>query len=138
MKKFLLTYFFTIIFFYAFSQKEITAVYTSKKIVIDGILDEWSDTQWQDDFLQFEPFNGKAASEKTEVSICYSKDYLYVAAKCYYSKNQILKYLTKRDDFGQADYFGFYVDPFNTGLTGYGFFLTARGVQIDLIIDNNN
>ena len=90
-------------------------------------------------FIQYEPYNGQPASQQTNVYVAYDNNAIYVFAECKTdSTGKIYDILTKRDDFGQADYFGFYLDPYNTGITGYGFFVTVSGVQIDMKVDNTN
>jgi len=93
----------------------------------------------QDNFSQFEPFNGENPSQQTFVKFAYTNNAILISAVCKIdSSGKIFDILTNRDDFGQADYFGFYLDPYNTGITGYGFFVTAAGVQIDLKVDNTS
>ena len=52
---------------------------------INGILDDevWKEGTWVDDFTQFEPFNGKKASQRTEFKILFDDDNLYAAFKVY-------------------------------------------------------
>lgn len=89
-------------------------------------------------FVQYEPYNGKIASQQTKVFVAYDNYAISILAICKSdSTGKIYKILTKRDDFGQADYFGLYLDPYKTGITGYGFFVTAAGVQVDMKLDNN-
>ena len=122
-------------------EKKLVATEISSKVTIDGKLNEdfWSKIPVATNFVQFEPYNNTPSSLKTEVKIAYDNEAIYLAAICYDSvSNNICKTFSQRDDFGQADYFGIYIDPYNKGLTGYGFFVTAAGVQIDKKINNNN
>lgn len=144
MNRIFLTYLlFLSISIYSFGQgnKIFNIEHTNEKIKIDGFLDEsiWENTIGDSNFVQFEPYNKQEPSEKTIVKIIYDNNALYISAECKISrKENIFKILSKRDDFGQADYFGFYIDPYNTGITGYGFFVTSAGVQIDLKIDGTD
>ncbi len=124
-----------------FSQntRTLKALYITEKPKIDGLLleDFWKNTPTQDNFVQFEPFNNSQPSQQTFVKFAYDDNAIYIAAICKIGdKGKLYSILSSRDDFGQADYFGFYLDPYNTGITGYGFFVTAAGVQIDLKVDN--
>ncbi len=131
MKQFLAIIFIVIIG-NTYAQKQIQYIKKDSEISIFN-----DSLPWYGDFIQYEPYNGKKASLPTFIIVFFTDNYLYVAAKCYYnSKIKPYTVLTPRDEFGQADYFGFYIDPYNTGLTGYGFFLTTKGVQIDIKLDN--
>jgi hypothetical protein len=141
MNRFLITYLFLFIFsIYSFSQdcRTIEAHRSNEKIVVDGFFNEaaWEAGNWQQDFFQYEPYNGNKSSAKTLVKIVYDDNSMYVAAICKKDKLKENDILTKRDDYGQSDYFGLYIDPYKTGITGYGFFVTAAGVQVDLKLDN--
>lgn len=144
MKKLLLTYLFCVFLIsntFAQTPRFIDAYYTSEKIKIDGLSTEkiWEDVEGQSNFIQFEPYNNTVPSEKTIIKTAYDNNAIYIFAECKISNNdEIFKIATKRDEFGQADYFGFYIDPYKTGITGYGFFVTATGVQIDLKIDGTS
>ncbi len=120
------------------NQKTIKATFNNDKIKIDGLINEeiWDKTKEESNFFQFEPYNGKKPSQKTSFRFAYDNNAIYIAAKCYNNKSgEIYDILSKRDDFGQADYLGIYIDPYKTGITGYGFFVTAAGVQVDLKLD---
>jgi hypothetical protein len=120
--------------------RKFDAVYTNQKPKIDGLQNDtiWQKISPQNDFFQFEPFNGENPSQETSVKVCYDNQAIYILAICNFNSDGVIyKILSQRDDFGQADYFGFYIDPYNDGITGYGFFVTSTGVQIDLSIDNN-
>ncbi|NOU46285.1 MAG: carbohydrate binding family 9 domain-containing protein [Bacteroidales bacterium] len=103
-------------------------------VVIDGILDEaiWSKTTIATDFSQFEPYNLSPARYGTEVRVLYNDIGLYVGATIFDPHpDSISLELRSRDDDGLADFFGVVIDPFCDGLNGFGFAVTARGVQID-------
>lgn len=111
---------------------------TSCNIKIDGKIDEqeWKESVIANDFVQYEPYNGNKPSENTTLFIKIDDKNLYIAAKCYYLQTPQYKVITQRDEFGQADYFGFYIDTYNSGTNAYGFFVTTQGVQIDFKIEN--
>ncbi len=141
MKKIFLTYLFVFFCTIVYSQeKRIVAKHINQKVKIDGVLDDsiWQNSNFVDDFVQFEPYNGQKPSCKTRVSLVYDNQAIYLVAECFVDNSKdIFSTFSNRDNFGQADYFGFYIDPYNTGITGYGFFVTASGGQVDLKIDNN-
>ena len=62
-----------------------TAVRTSEKIRIDGVLDEevWRNTEPIGKFVQADPFPGKDPTEPTEVRIAYGEESLYIAVRCF-------------------------------------------------------
>ena len=47
------------------------------------------------------------------------------------SPDSILTELSQRDNFGNVDWAGLIIDPYQAGLTAFGFFVTAAGVQAD-------
>jgi hypothetical protein len=48
--------------------------------VIDGKLDEpiWQKANWQNDFVQHQPSEGKPASQKTEFAILFDEHNIYI------------------------------------------------------------
>jgi hypothetical protein len=139
----ILSFLLSIIYTVIFSQepRKIHAFFTESDPKIDGVLDDitWKKNHYDSKFIQFEPYNKQKPSDETYIKICYDNTSIYVAAFCRVENiNELYTVFSERDNFGQADYFGFYIDPYNTGITGYGFFVTAAGTQIDLNIDNNN
>ncbi len=143
MRKFFATYFFILLFLNINSQvnRTITAEFSDLKIKIDGypIDSSWQEIAYESDFVQFEPYNNANPTSETFIKVLYDNQAVYVLAYCQSNnKSDYYTILSQRDNFGQADYFGFYIDTYNTGLTGYGFFVTAAGVQVDVKIDNNS
>lgn len=117
--------------------KHISTIFTTEHPIIDGKINEpiWNNTNIANNFIQYLPYNNEKPTNQTEVKILYDNKAIYIAARIFDSKDSIATFLSERDDFGQADYFGFYIDPFNDGLNAYGFFVTAAGVQIDAKTD---
>ena len=48
-------------------------------ILVDGKLNEpvWIGANWQDDFSQYEPYEGKDPSQKTEFAILLDENYIF-------------------------------------------------------------
>lgn len=116
-------------------RKSVEAYYTDDPITLDGILDEpaYKNAKPAADFIQLNPYNGKAAMEKSEVYILFDQSAIYVGGMFYdHQPDSIFNFLSQRDDLGASDYFGIYFDPYNQGLVAYGFFITPAGVQTDL------
>lgn len=141
-KKIIISLIFSLFVFTVLGQtKEIEAVKINTAPRIDASFDEdfWQTTPTATNFVQYEPYNGNLPSQKTEVKICYSDNAIYLFATCYDEKSDdVFTTLSQRDNLGQADYFGVYIDPYNNGLTAYGFFVTAAGVQVDIKLNENS
>lgn len=121
-------------------KKQISAVRVSDSPKIDGVLDEpmWKNAKTASNFIQIEPYNGKKPSEMSEVKVLYDDVAVYIGAKLHDSApDSIITILSTRDNRGRADYFGVYIDPYNYGLTGFGFWVNTAGVQTDAKIDED-
>ena len=106
----------------------------SERPVIDGKIDPvFKNTQFKaTDFTTLDPVPGLPSSYRTEVSIVYDDQAVFIAAKLYDDDPEnIIKDLSPRDRFSNTDYFGITFDPYKTGLTGYTFEVSAAGVQRD-------
>ena len=91
------------------------------------------------DFIENWPSPGTASSDKTEVFMYYDHTGLYVAAKLYdAAPDSIMKQLSIRDDLGTADWFGIFIDPYQDGINGLGFKVSASNVQLDLKFSSNS
>lgn len=115
-------------------RKKVTASRISVPINIDGILNEpvYQQSEKAIDFVQLNPYNGKPSFKPTEVSIFYDDNAIYVGAMLFDDPDSIQNYITTRDDLGISDYFDFFIDPNNEGLTGYEFAVTPANSQCDL------
>ena len=65
--------------------REMVATRTNTPPIIDGIINDevWEDAIIENEFVQFEPYNLAAPSEKTEARLMYDNDYVYVAVNNY-------------------------------------------------------
>ncbi|HMB91753.1 MAG TPA: DUF5916 domain-containing protein [Rhodothermales bacterium] len=111
---------------------------TAKPVVgsidVDGRLDEsdWEAAPVASGFQQFEPQEGAAPSQRTEVRVLYGKTAVYVGAMLYDTQpDRILQTLGRRDDFNQADWFTVSIDSYFDRKTAYQFAVSAAGVQVD-------
>jgi hypothetical protein len=123
------------------SIKSIAAVRVSTPPQIDGKLndDVWRNAPVAKDFVQFVPNNGAPAWQRTEVRFLYDNTAFYIGAMLYDSApDSILTGMSERDNINNADYMGIYLDPQGTGTNGYGFFVTASGIQLDMKVDQHN
>ena len=117
-------------------KKSIEAYRINSPITIDGILDEaiWSNALEANDFIQHEPYNGSAPSEKSSVKILFDDNALYIGARMFDSTpSKIYKELSQRDNVEgvKSDLFVVYISPFNDGINYLEFVVSASGVQSD-------
>ncbi len=107
--------------------------------IIDGKLDEniWKKANWQSDFIQYEPSEGKEASQKTEFAIFFDEHNIYIGAKCYDNKpDSIVKRITRRDDL-DGDAFVIQIDSYFDKRSAFAFGVSASGVKQDAFISND-
>lgn len=128
--------------FKIFSQsRTVEALNTSVKIKIDAEIDpEWMKTPVYSDFIQYEPYNGEKASQKTSVRFLYDNEAFYILAILYdNSPDSILSELSRRDETDKAntDVFGVVILPFNDDKNAFIFKVSAAGVQTDIKISQD-
>ena len=68
-----------------------------------------------------------------EVKVTYDDQAIYVSAYLYDDPNLIMKQLTSRDNFGQADFFAVVLNPNNDAQNDTNFFVFSSGQQADAI-----
>ena len=117
-------------------KRSFNAVRVSASPKIDGKLDDavWDNVPVATDFVQYSPYNGGDASFRTEVKVIYDQTALYIAAMMYDpSPDSILTMLGERDADRNlnADHFSFDINPFNDGVNGMTFKVSASGVKTD-------
>ncbi|MFZ1703690.1 MAG: DUF5916 domain-containing protein [Saprospiraceae bacterium] len=123
------------------TKKTLDAHRHDDQIKVDGLLDEsqWTNASKADEFIQYEPNVGQSATFESKVSIIYDDYAVYIGAILKDPETKkILKELSIRDNMGNADNFTVFFDPYNSGLNGFLFKITASGVQLDAIVSNND
>ena len=113
------------------------------EIRLDGRLDEpaWMDAEPAGEFLTLEPQPGLKPAAETEVRLLYTDRGIYVGAIMHeHAMDRLGTELAERDnldDRKRIDWFGVVFDCYKNGLQGFGFLVTAAGVQIDLKMTND-
>jgi hypothetical protein len=121
------------------AQKSITAYPIHNPPVIDGTYEpeKWMNADTASQFIQLEPRAGAEASEKTVSYIGYDKENIYVTFICYQktnviAKNQSRDALSKNDDIVVL-----MLDTYHDNRSGYAFFVSPLGTQIDMKINDD-
>ncbi|RZJ80118.1 MAG: hypothetical protein EOO47_08635 [Flavobacterium sp.] len=116
-------------------KKKIQAQRTTTSPKIDGYLDDaiWNSAPIATDFIELRPVPGRVEAKegRTEIKFLYDDYAIYVSARMYDKPDSVVKELVARDNIGNADFVGVVFDTFLDGVNGYGFFVTAAGVQFD-------
>jgi hypothetical protein len=121
---------------YQDSTKRIEAKRISTTLKIDGMLDEsvWTEAPVAGNFVQYTPYNGGKANQKTEVRVLYDDGAIYIGAHMFDPyPDSIYTDLGKRDSDRDinADVFSIDICPYNDGVNAYSFKVSASGVQTD-------
>ena len=105
--------------------------------ILDGVLDDpvWQKAAILEDFYQVVP-SLDAPSEKTRVYMVYDAEALYVAIEAFDSEPDkiVSRIMTRDGEVWRDDMIRFYIDPFNTGLGGFGFDMNVLGARGDRLI----
>ncbi|MFC1563975.1 DUF5916 domain-containing protein [candidate division KSB1 bacterium] len=113
--------------------------YTAKKVSggpkIDGRLDDdaWKTAHFDDSFLQREPVEGAAPTERTEFAILYDNDNLYIGVRCFDSNPGAIRATEMRRDqpIDDDDCIEIILDTFDDKRSAFYFATNALGVRID-------
>jgi hypothetical protein len=119
---------------------QILATRLTNKIEIDGKLDEsvWATERGFQNFIQHDPAEGAAPTERTVLRIAYDDDALYIGAKMHDSApDSIVARLARRDEWITSDHVTVYLDPYYDKRSGYFFTLNAGGTLIDGVLYND-
>ncbi len=106
---------------------------------IDGVLDDpiWETVAWGGDFIQYQPYEGEAPTQKTGFKILYDEKNLYIAYRCYDTEpDKIVKRLSRRDGF-EGDWIEINIDSYHDLRTAFSFSISAAGVKGDEFISND-
>jgi hypothetical protein len=120
--------------------KQVRALRALETLIIDGKLDEaeWKQAQDATNFIQNWPVPGMPESHRTVAKVLYDDAAIYIGAIMYdVAADSILRQLVRRDEIGNSDYFAVYLDTYHDKINGYGFTVTAAGVQSDARYSSN-
>lgn len=100
---------------------------------IDGKLDDlvWQKAAVFGDFLQTQPGDNVQPSHPMEVYVGYDAKHIYFAYKVTQPKDTIRAQMGRRDNLGNEDFVGMYLDTFNDQRQAYFVFLNPYGIQTD-------
>lgn len=107
--------------------------------VIDGKLDDevWQKHDWEDGFIQSDPYEGRDPSEKTSFKVLYDDKALYVAIRAFDSQPGTIERRMSRRDQSDGDTVTVGIDSMYDHLTAYVFTVNAAGVKSDQILVND-
>jgi len=111
------------------------------KIQVDGVLAEaaWQESPTIADFTQVEPRSGNPPTEVTEVWVAYTRDALYIAARCHdRNPRQIVATEMRRDAaLGENDRIEIVLDTYHDHRNAYYFATNAAGALVDGRVTEN-
>jgi len=116
-----------------FIVRDVNAIRLEKPLELDGLLSEdlYSGPS-ASDFIQYVPFNGKQASEKTEMWIGYDDEAIYVGARMWDSSpDSIVTRIGRRDENFNSDLFEVIIDSYYDKRTGFSFQINPSGAIRD-------
>ena len=115
--------------------RKLKAVKVTEKIAVDGRLEEpiWNTAPLATNFIQTEPVEGDAATEKTDVRILYDAENIYFGVYAYDSKANRIVISDLKKDFsaGDGDSFELILDTFHDRRNGYQFAINPAGAKWD-------
>jgi hypothetical protein len=115
-------------------RRQLAALRITTPPKLDGVLDDavWREAAVTGQFTQQRPKPGVPETHPTEVRVLYDDAAIYVGAVMHdVSPDSIPRELTARDNTGNSDFFGIFLDTYNDHLNGYGFIVTSSGTQLD-------
>lgn len=119
---------------------EVTAVAVRGTVKVDGVLNDavWRRARPVTGFVQAEPYEGRPATERTDVWVAYDGSTLYIAAYCHDSDpaGEVVNDISR--DFAATDQDAFEVilDTFADRRNGYEFITNPEGAKYDAQIAN--
>jgi len=111
-----------------------TAFVESAEIRVDGRLDDaaWAGAPVLHGFTQYEPVEGVAASERTEVRVLVTHDAVYFGVEAFDDEGGIRATQARRDGFGRTDdHVRFVLDTFDDQRRAFVLQVNPLGVQGD-------
>ena len=112
---------------------------TGKPPMIDGQLNDeaWNQVEWGGDFVQLQPYEGEAPSQKTSFKILYDDKFLYIGFRCFDTEpDKVVKRMSRRDGF-EGDWVEVNIDSYNDKRSAFSFTTSVSGVKGDEFISDN-
>lgn len=109
--------------------------------VLDGRTDDpaWASAQVIDQFLEYDPNEGRESRFKTEVRVIYDDRYLYVLARMFDpAPDSIISLLSRRDVRTSSEQLKLMISSYNDKKTAYEFITNPAGVKRDFYVSNDN
>jgi len=122
-------------------RRRVQTVRRQQAVIIDGRLDEaaWQQAPVIDGFMQREPVEGAAPTERTVVRVLYDDEAIYVGARMFdAAPDSIIARLGRRDSQLDSDAFGFFIDPYLDRRSGFYFAVNAAGTLMDGVLLNDD
>lgn len=114
-------------------KKVYETAFTKEPPQIDGLMNDscWSKVPWGDDFVQTQPYENKAPSQKTVFKILYDDDNLYVFIRAFDTDpDKISRRISRRDNF-DGDMVEINIDSYYDQQTAFSFTAMASGAKGD-------
>jgi Domain of unknown function (DUF5916)/Carbohydrate family 9 binding domain-like len=111
----------------------------TEQVRLDGVLDEpiWKKANWGGDFIEYQPEENTAPSQKTQFCIVYDEKFLYVGYRCFDTAlDSIVRRMGRRDEF-PGDWVELNIDSYHDQRTAFSFTISASGVRGDEFISDN-
>jgi hypothetical protein len=109
--------------------------------VLDGRTDDpaWASAQVIDQFLEYDPNEGRVSRFRTEVRVTYDDRYLYVLGRMYDpAPDSIVSLLSRRDVRTASEQLKLVIDSYNDKKTAFQFITNPAGVKRDFYVSNDN
>ncbi|MBK6898477.1 MAG: carbohydrate binding family 9 domain-containing protein [bacterium] len=105
------------------------------EIDVDGRLDDagWRGAAGTDRFVERQPGDNVAPPVRTEAFLAYDDDNLYAAFVCDDDPAALRATMCQRDQYGDDDAVGIFLDTFGEASWAYEFFVNPYGIQKDLM-----
>lgn len=118
--------------------------YSTKKIdnldiTVDGNFNEpeWQTANWENQFIQHEPEEGKPPYMQTEFAILYDESNVYVAIKSHDSSPDSISMRVSKRDMTDGDLVAVMFDTYYDKRTAFAFIASAAGVKSDFVMSND-
>ncbi len=111
----------------------------SDGFIVDGQLSEtmWQSGTWYGDFIQHEPYEGKAPSQETLCKILYDDDNVYVGVRALDTSPDSISWRRSRRDEIDGDFVGVLFDSYFDRRTAFAFVVNAAGVKMDGVLTSD-